>query len=73
MPQDFSPRKTTLALGSPLLAAWRAAPRFLQTEPGASPKPRLGRKTPGDRAGRTTEGHSLSSQRLVIKSSGSSP
>lgn len=40
MPQDSSPGKTTvlitsrLALGSPLLAAWRAAPAFLQTELG---------------------------------------
>lgn len=43
MPQDLSPGKTMvqitsrLALGSPLLAACRAAPGLLQTEPGGSP------------------------------------
>lgn len=43
MPQDSSPGKTTvlitsrLALGSPLLAAWRAAAAFLQTELGGCP------------------------------------
>lgn len=43
MPQDLSPGKTIvqitsrLALGSPLLAACRAAAGLLQTEPGGSP------------------------------------
>lgn len=43
MPQDISPGKTTvlitsrLALGSPLLAAWRAAPGLLRTEREAVP------------------------------------